>query len=101
MPEIKVLERVLDDWQEVYINGKLINDGSDIELLDNGLAVALINWINDNVDLVEIRTYIPDYKYDPKKDTEYNAPLHTITGETYWHDWAVAKSVPIELWRRE
>jgi hypothetical protein len=90
--KIKILERILEDWLEVYINGTLIYDGDDKDILHNKLALAIIKWFDSNVQSIEIRKFVSDFKYD-EKDEEYNAPSYVMTGKDYWEDWEKAEQI--------
>jgi len=84
--KIKILDRVCDDWHEIYANGELIFEG---ELTAEILLQRILDWLGRQKEIkVEFKAYHPPYEYDGKGD--YEPPLHTMTGENYWSDWEKA-----------
>jgi hypothetical protein len=90
--EIKILERIVGDWLEIYINGKLVYEGDDKDIFHNKLAFAIIKWFDSNINSIKIRKFVSDFEYDEKAE-EYNAPLYVMTGKDYWEDWDKAEQI--------
>ena len=104
---MKILVRLVDDWMEVYIDGKFIMDASDL-YFDFFIKTFLIN-MRDRLSDIDVRVYrlkyldmltgMEDYmeKYlndDTDIDLkDYNPPVHTIQGHFYWDDWNSAVSL--------
>ncbi|MHA2274242.1 MAG: hypothetical protein ACXAC2_00645 [Candidatus Kariarchaeaceae archaeon] len=94
---MEILIRSVDDWGEVYVNGKFIYDG------EWSLMEPVMEFLNNlrKVDDIEIRLFEAKGGLRHTVDTdgnptvEYHAPLHAITGNTYETDWDKAETIPV------
>lgn len=90
---IEILQRTVDDWKELYINGELRYEGDEFDIVENDEALAIIKWLDGKLCHVEVRIYAPNFKYDEKTNKEYDAPLNVITNKNYWEDWDKAEKI--------
>ena len=87
--KIQILDRYepKSEWHELYANGDLLYEG---ELTVSTFLRRFLEWLGERHDVeVEIRDVIVEYDGDPSGD--YKAPVHAITGESYWDDWETVK----------
>ncbi len=94
---MKVLIRVVDDWVEIYINGKFVYDG---EWAINYVLMDFLKcFAQTSIDItdVELRFFEGHSTAQLTKDGKVEAvdiPLHTMTDENYWSDWDEAEIIP-------
>ena len=90
---MKILIRVVDDWVEIYVNGKFIYDG---EWEVNKVVMGFLEVLVDVMD-IELRFFEGHSTAQLTKDGKVEAvdiPLHIMTEKNYWSDWDNAEIVP-------
>ncbi len=90
---MKILIRVVDDWGEIYVDGKFVHDG---EWVINRVLMSFIQSLRDIMD-IELRFFESYSTSRMNKDGNgaiYDIPLHTMTKKNYWLDWDKAEIVP-------
>jgi len=95
MIKLEILERCAHGWSEFYLNGLLIFEG-DSSIPARKLLIKFLDELQDNEEygiMTEFRYYLIPYEYDLELEDEYDAPLHSLTGENYWVDWVGAKTI--------
>ncbi len=89
---MKILIRVVDDWGEIYVNGKFMYDGL---WKTHRIIQSFIQALADVVD-IELRLYEGNSVVQLDKNGKieaYDVPLHVMTEKNYWSDWDKAETI--------